>query len=649
MQRWQVYLQQFMPDLRVVKSPALKSYIGLITFSAASLAIALGITLSKILVFEYHSNSGVVGWLSVNEYPKQQEYFFYLLALLGVPITICLYWLGWCVYSRWCAERTAQPIQRVLKANALASIPLWLCWLQVYHIGQSVLIGLLLPIGLSILIKLALLYLRYFPTLWNSDVSGDTGTGEVKNLASENGGNLTDETDGVSAPVSYRTTQIWRGGLEYIILPIFIYLLTYSASIHGNIDLFHEGERLAPLNEMLRGGVPFRDIYIQHGLFQNAYLAWVGSQLFEPTLFGVRSMEDILAPLGYVALYVLGLQVFRSRFLVAFLCVVIASGTQFWVSPRHSLGLISFAFVANSLTHFQETRTNKVPTYVWKLLLAGLSTSLAFWYSTEVGLYTLGAIGLFLVMYVLQGGFGTEIRGGRGYKPRQQAVRGTEYLLPPNQLWLRGAGRLSLGRHLFLVPWCFGRCHLEFLYPVPISTRNMGTRFSIPIKNACPIANRRVACFHLQRRVSVVSADLYLSDCRCLLDLPGTIRHAFSQHDETSSLTPRRHRILPDSTGPFRWRTSDLRCDLFMAPLLVSVRRWYFQVVSCFKRRETLAARAEGGMGADPDSDILLVRWGSASTVGGLQWEMATLASESVQAKHRSAGISARWKGRHSR
>ena len=424
MQRWQVYLKQFMPDIRVVKSAALKSYVGLITFSAASLAIALGITLSKILVFEYHSNSGVVGWLSANEYPKQQEYFFYLLALLGIPIVICLYWFGWCVFSRWCAERTAQPIQRVLKANALASIPLWLCWLQVYHIGQGILIGLLLPIGLSILLKLALLYLRYFPTLWNLDASDDTG--EVKNLASEKEGNLASETDGVSAPVSYRTTKIWRGGLEYIILPIFIYLLTYSASIHGNIDLFHEGERLAPLNEMLRGGVPFRDIYIQHGLFQNAYLAWVGSQFFEPTLFGVRSMEDILAPLGYVALYVLGLQVFRSRFLVAFLCVVIASGTQFWVSPRHSLGLISFAFVANSLTHFQETRTNKVPTYVWKLLLAGLSTSLAFWYSTEVGLYTLGAIGLFLVIYVLQGGYG----GGRGYKPRQQVVTVTGYLPP---------------------------------------------------------------------------------------------------------------------------------------------------------------------------------------------------------------------------
>ena len=404
--------QQLMPEMRVVKASALRPYVGLLTFSAASLAIALGITLQKYTVFEYHSNSGVVGWLSANEYPKQQEYFFYLLALLGIPAAIYLYWIGWCVYSHWCAQRTAQPIQRVLKANALASIPLWLCWLQVYNNGQSMLTGLLLPISLSILLKLALLYKRYFPTLWHSEVSDDT--------------NLVSEKSDASAPGNYRTTKIWRGGLEYIILPIFIYLLIYSGDIHGKIDLFHEGERLAPLNEMLHGAVPFRDIYIQHGLFQNAYLAWLGSQLFEPTLFGLRSMEGIVDPLGYVALYVLGLQVFRGRFLTAFICVLIASGTEFWVSARHSLGLISFAFVANSLTHFQRTRTNKVPIYVWKLLLAGISTSLAFWYSTEIGLYTLGGIGLFLVIYVFQGGFGTE----NGNRRSQLKKNRREHLLP---------------------------------------------------------------------------------------------------------------------------------------------------------------------------------------------------------------------------
>ena len=398
--------QQFMPDMRVVKAPALKPYVGLLTLSAASLAVALGITLQKYITFEYHSNAGVVGWLSANEYPKQQEYFFYLLALLGIPIAICLYWFGWCVYSRWCAKLTEQPIARVLKANALASIPLWLCWFQVYHIGQHPLIGLLLPIVLSILLKSGLLYKRYFPALWNSNVLDDTG--EVGNLASENAANPTDEESGKTPFGDYRLAKFGRIGLEYVILPISIYLLTYSGNIHGNIDLFHEGERLAPLNEMLHGGVPFRDVYVQHGLFQNAYLAWVGGQLFEPTLFGLRTMERVLNPLGYVALYLLGLQVFRGRFLTAFICMLIASGTAFSVSARHSLGLMSFAFAATFLTRPQVT--SKGCTFSWKLLLAGLFTSLAFWYSTEIGLYTLGAIGLFLLIYGLQSGIAARKR-----------------------------------------------------------------------------------------------------------------------------------------------------------------------------------------------------------------------------------------------
>ena len=276
-------------------------------------------------------------------------------------------------------------IARVLKANALASIPLWLCWLQVYHIGQNVLMGLVVPIVLSVLLKLGLLHRQYFPELWTHN------RGEVTNLASEE---REETTSG-----RYRSPKFWRIGLEYIILPIFIYLLTYSGNIHGNIDLFHEGERLAPLNEMLRGGVPFRDIYVQHGLFQNAYLAWIGGQLFEPTLFGLRTMERILNPLGYVALYLLGLQVFRGRFLTAFICMLIASGTEFSVSARHSLGLVSFAFVANFLTLSQGRSKRSV--LLWKLLSGGIFTSLAFWYSTEIGLYSLGAIGLFLVIYAL--------------------------------------------------------------------------------------------------------------------------------------------------------------------------------------------------------------------------------------------------------
>ena len=99
---------------------------------------------------------------------------------------------------------------------------------------------------------------------------------------------------------------------------------------------------------------------------------------------------------------------FSGQILTAFICMLIASGTAFSVSARHSLGLMSFAFAATFLTRPQVT--SKGCTFSWKLLLAGLFTSLAFWYSTEIGLYTLGAIGLFLLIYGLQSGIAARKR-----------------------------------------------------------------------------------------------------------------------------------------------------------------------------------------------------------------------------------------------
>ncbi len=399
--RLRPFLQRFIPDFHVSYSVHLRPYVRIIAFSAFSLAIGLGIALRNTLVFEFHDNSGVVGWLSANQYPKQQEFFYYLLALLGIPITIFLYWFGWLAYSQWAAKATNQPIHRVLKANAFASVPLWLSWLQLYNIEQASFVGLTLPIGLVLLFKLVLFSLKFRPMERIPDfVSSDPLPFQTAKTDTQSNG-----------------LRLFRRGCEYLLIPIFIYLLMYNGNINGGIDMFHEGERLAPLNEMLHGGIVFRDVYVQHGLFQNAYLAWVGSKIFEPTLMGVRAMERILGPLGYIAFYLLGLQVFRGRFFTAFLCFLIVSGTNFSVSARHSLGLLSFVCVANYLKSHHENGLfvssnrnlfDKLPwilhlfRFGWKLILAGIFTCLAFWYSTEVGLYTLGAIGLFLLIYSLR-------------------------------------------------------------------------------------------------------------------------------------------------------------------------------------------------------------------------------------------------------
>lgn len=395
---WFHSIRRLLPDFNVSYSVHLRPYVCIIAISAFSLAVGLGIALQNYLVFEFHDNSGVVGRLSVDEYPKQQEFFYYLLALIGIPAAIWLYWFGWFTYSNWAAQATNQPIYRVLKLNALASVPLWLSWLQILNFDQAGFLGLTLPIGLTLLFKLVLFNLKYQP------IEGKDDTVSSEPLTLQSGKTF-------AMP---RGLRLLLRGFEYILIPIFIYLLMYNGNINGGIDMFHEGERLAPLNEMLHGGIVFRDVYVQHGLFQNAYLAWVGSKIFEPTLMGVRSMERVLAPLGYIALYLLGLQVFRGRFLTAFLCFLIASGNNFYVSPRHCLGLLSFACVANYLIYHREkglfVSWNRIPhdkriwilylfRFGWKLVLAGFFTSLAFWYSTEVGLYTLGAIGLFLLIY----------------------------------------------------------------------------------------------------------------------------------------------------------------------------------------------------------------------------------------------------------
>ena len=401
------FLHRLLPDFYVSYSAYLRPYGCIIAISAFSLAIGLGFVLKNYLVFEFHDNSGVVGWISVNQYPKQQEFFYYLLALVGTPIVLWIYWIGWLAYSKWVSKVTEQPIQRVLRFGAIASLPMCLCWLQVYYYEWQGALWLTISVVVTLLLKLALLLTWYYARKV-TPIEKRTHTVLTEPVQSDN--------EGAPIPVN-RIRFVLRFSILYVVLPIFIYLLIYNGNINRGIDMFHEGERLAPLNEMMHGGVVFKDIYVQHGLFQNAYLAWFGSKIFEPTLMGLRSFEQILAPLGYVAIYLLGLQVFRGGFITAFLCFLIVSGSNFHVSPRHSLGLIGFAFIASYLTSHKKNGLSELSkkaeqnsirlssllfTSGWKLIVSGFFTSLAFWYSTEVGLYTLGAITLFLVIYCLQ-------------------------------------------------------------------------------------------------------------------------------------------------------------------------------------------------------------------------------------------------------
>jgi hypothetical protein len=535
------------------------------------LALGLSLAIQRFFHFEPYDSSGIVGWISVNKYPKQQEMFYYLSALIFIPSFTVLCWLFWCMYSTTISWFIRIPVRRVLRQDAFSYLPLLMIIGKFNQLTLPLNKLFLLPLGLSLAIKIFFVCynlleavftktsLPHHKPLTSQSVSGDKPKKCESSLwASDLPPGITSEQGvqsnweavwsisasglcigfyvllgyvqslsnvllcfviplvtvlGVLAfsliysfivcrlfklqfhnvlagdtysyipavlllllavvypkgkdfllvifllaffgikllfllsktyhPPVYKPVAelpaktlnflhtpggvpLFRRLMEYVTLPSLIYVFFYGGGnlnqgfdlfyIFEGIDLFHEGERLAPLNELLRGGIPFRDIYIQHGLFQNAYRPLLASVLFGETLAAVRLLERLFVPLGYLAVYILGLQVFRSR-LTALLAVFFASSQNFWVVDRHSLGLISIAFVASHITQnhgsgalpgFEKVnpsagRWYKLPdfyrAYVWKLILGGIFSTLAFLFSTEIGLYSFAACVLFLLAY----------------------------------------------------------------------------------------------------------------------------------------------------------------------------------------------------------------------------------------------------------
>jgi len=364
------------------RRPDLRAWAGIVAAGAVSLALGAGLELSKHLEFTYRNSSGVIGWLSVHQYPKQQEMFYFLLALAGVPAAVAAAWGAWLLVARGLARRAARPIGQSLRATACAFTPLTLLWYGIVQ-PDRLIATLAVALGLSVVGVLgAAVFLSRAPA----------GTDAPAGLHADRPGAAP------APPTRFRLL------LTYGIVPVLIYLGTYTNSVDGRVDLFHEGERLAPLVQVRHGGLSFRDAFVQHGLAQDVTLGWLGEALVSPTLEGVRTLEAYLDPLVYVALYLLGTQLFRWPVLTSLLLVALAfaEASPLWpraLFSRLTLGFLAIALLAGCVTCRAGGRPfdpRSIP--VWKVALAGVLTGAALWHSLEVGLFTLAGGSLFLLV-----------------------------------------------------------------------------------------------------------------------------------------------------------------------------------------------------------------------------------------------------------
>ena len=179
--------------------------------------------------------------------------------------------------------------------------------------------------------------------------------------------------------------------LQWILVPIFIYALLFKPGLNGAIDFYHEGEQLAPLQMIQNGAKPYQDIYVQHGLIRNVYFPVVASKLFGTSIQSVRELGHYLEPLSYLVLYFIGLLVYRGKFAVAILPVLICSGADYWIGIRQGIG-ISIAFWI-LLWVRRATKDKDGTSY---LIAAGLLSAFCFWFSIEYGLYSIFATVVFL-------------------------------------------------------------------------------------------------------------------------------------------------------------------------------------------------------------------------------------------------------------
>lgn len=196
--------------------------------------------------------------------------------------------------------------------------------------------------------------------------------------------------------------------LDYVLVPSIIYVIYYSGgNIHGGIDIFHEGERLAPLNEALRGGIPYRDVYLQHGLFYNFYRPLLASKLFGTSLASDRLLGAIIDPLGHVGFYLFSLQIFRSKLSAFLLLWIMSSGVSeefvYWSASRRMVytpGRLAPAYFCLAVMMYYVNGRYNFSNNIKLPILAGILACVAMFNSLEIGLYVTASCALFLILFI---------------------------------------------------------------------------------------------------------------------------------------------------------------------------------------------------------------------------------------------------------
>lgn len=172
-----------------------------------------------------------------------------------------------------------------------------------------------------------------------------------------------------------------RSAVAWLILPMLLYAASYAstAALSQWIDLFHRGESLGPASDYLQGKVPYRDVFVLHGLMEDGMLdAWLMS-IFGRDLGVALVRPVILGSCAVPALWFLAMSLFDSIPLA-----FAAAGLGAVTTVDNERTFFEIAVVALLLA---SARSGKR----WLIGVAGIAAGVAVFFSLDMGLYSLAA------------------------------------------------------------------------------------------------------------------------------------------------------------------------------------------------------------------------------------------------------------------
>jgi hypothetical protein len=169
-----------------------------------------------------------------------------------------------------------------------------------------------------------------------------------------------------------------RGFVAFVAVPLLLFLFSYTSTAGlSPMDLFHRGESLGPASDYLRGKIPYRDVFVLHGMLENGLLDAQLMKLFGRSA-GVGLVRlEILSAAVLPMIWLLGIVLFRSMPLA--LATVALSLVTSAENQRAILEIVVVILVVAAL------RGRRGAAFA-----AGAVAALALFFSLDIGIYSLG-------------------------------------------------------------------------------------------------------------------------------------------------------------------------------------------------------------------------------------------------------------------